>query len=42
MPSIVNRDGVRNIVELALDSNEREKFNHSVSIMKANIDELKL
>lgn len=42
VPSIVNRDGVRNIVELALDSNEREKFNHSVSIMKANIDELKL
>lgn len=34
VPAIVNRQGIRNIIELDLNKDETEKFNHSVSVLK--------
>lgn len=34
VPSIVNRGGVRGIIELDLDEDEKQKFDHSVSVLK--------
>ena len=42
VPSIVNRDGVQKIVNLALDKDEQCKFDNSVNIMKENISKLNL
>ncbi len=42
VPSIVNKDGVREVITLPLDTNEKEKLDKSIKIMKENIDKLDL
>ena len=34
VPCVVNRSGVREIIELQLNEEEQEKFNHSVKVLK--------
>ncbi|MDQ0156386.1 L-lactate dehydrogenase [Robertmurraya andreesenii] len=34
VPAVVNRKGIRQIVELDLDEDEQQKFNHSVEVLK--------
>src|SRR5690606_33676247 len=34
VPAIVNRNGIRQIVQLELNEEEKEKFAHSVNILK--------
>ena len=34
VPAIINREGIREIVELDLNKEEQEKFNHSVKVLK--------
>ncbi len=38
VPAVVNRNGIREVVQLDLSEEEQEKFNHSVSVLK-NIQE---
>lgn len=37
VPSIVNRSGVRGIIELDLDEEEKKKFDHSVEVLKGSM-----
>ena len=39
---IINADGVREVVDLNLDKEDKEKFDKSVAIMKENIAKLDL
>ncbi|NMD71847.1 L-lactate dehydrogenase [Bacillus sp. DNRA2] len=34
VPAVVNRNGIREVVEISLDQTEQEKFNHSASVLK--------
>lgn len=34
VPAVVNRNGIREVVQLELNNEEQEKFNHSVSVLK--------
>ena len=34
VPAVVNRSGIREIVELALDEEEQKKFDHSVEVLR--------
>ncbi|MEH7885509.1 L-lactate dehydrogenase [Bacillus sp. JJ1609] len=38
VPAIVNRSGIREIVELSLDEEEQKKFDHSVEVLKQAMD----
>lgn len=38
VPAILNKDGVKEILELKLNDEEQQKFNHSCEIMKENIE----
>lgn len=40
VPSIVNKDGVREVIHLALENTEKTKLNNSIEIMKENINKL--
>ena len=40
VPSIVNEEGVSEVIELPLDKGEKEKFDNSIKIMKENISKL--
>lgn len=40
VPSIVNEDGVREVIHLPLDIEEKEKLDKSIKIMKENINKL--
>ncbi|MGX4599719.1 L-lactate dehydrogenase [Faecalimicrobium sp. JNUCC 81] len=42
VPSIVNKDGVREVIHLPLEKTEKEKLDNSISIMKENIEKLDL
>ncbi|SCI15255.1 MULTISPECIES: L-lactate dehydrogenase [unclassified Romboutsia] len=42
VPSIVNQDGVREVIHLALDNSEKTKLDDSIKIMKENIAKLDL
>lgn len=42
VPSIVNKDGVREVTHLALDTTEKAKLDKSIDIMKENINKLDL
>lgn len=42
VPSIVNQDGVREVIHLALDTTEKKKLDDSIKIMKENIEKLNL
>lgn len=37
VPAIINKNGVKEILELKLNAEDQEKFNHSCEIMKENI-----
>lgn len=34
VPAVINRAGIREIVEIDLNEKEKEQFNHSVSMLK--------
>lgn len=38
VPAVVNRTGIRQIVELDLNNEEKEKFNHSVNVLKKTLE----
>ena len=38
LPAILNKDGVKEILELKLNDEDQQKFNHSCEIMKENIE----
>ncbi len=40
VPAVVNRNGIREIVELSLNQDEQEKFNHSTKVLKDIIDKV--
>ena len=40
VPSVVNKNGVERIIELALDKDEKSKFDKSICIMKENINKI--
>lgn len=40
VPSVINRNGVREILELSLNSEEKRKFKHSADILKEMLDEI--
>ena len=40
VPSVINANGVREIVELTLDKEDKDKFDSSVAVMKQNIEKL--
>ena len=42
LPSVINKDGIREIIELPLSDEDREKFDKSILIMKENIKKLNL
>ena len=42
VPSIVNKDGIREIINLELSTDEKEKLDKSIEIMKENINKLEL
>ena len=42
VPSIVNKDGVREVIHLPLEKTEKEKLDNSINIMKENIAKLNL
>lgn len=41
VPAIVNRNGIREVIELNLDEAEKEKFNHSVNVLKTTMDSVR-
>lgn len=41
VPAIVNRNGVREVIELNLNEAEQEKFNHSVNVLKTTMESVK-
>lgn len=38
VPAIINKDGVKELLELKLNEEDQEKFNHSCEIMKENLE----
>lgn len=40
VPAVINRNGVREILELSLNSEEKRKFKHSADILKEMLDEI--
>lgn len=40
VPAVINRNGVREILELSLNSEEKRKFKHSGDILKEMLDEI--
>lgn len=40
VPAVVNRNGIREIVELSLNQDEQQKFNHSAKVLKDIIDKV--
>jgi L-lactate dehydrogenase len=38
VPAVVNRNGIKKIVELDLNKEEKEKFNHSVQVLKKTME----
>ncbi|TKC19909.1 L-lactate dehydrogenase [Robertmurraya kyonggiensis] len=38
VPAVVNRKGIREVVELKLDDEEKAKFNHSVNVLKSTME----
>ena len=41
-PAIIDRTGVRMVLELELTADEQEKFDHSASVLKENFDSIKV
>ena len=42
VPSVINENGVKSIIELSLDIDEKKKFDNSINVMKKNISKLDL
>jgi L-lactate dehydrogenase len=42
VPSVVNKYGVREVIQLPLEKTEKEKLDKSIEIMKENIDKIDL
>lgn len=42
VPSVVNKDGVREVIQLPLEKSEKEKLDKSIEIMKENIKKIHL
>jgi L-lactate dehydrogenase len=42
VPAVINRKGVREIIEMKLNEEEKEKFGHSASILKKTLDRILL
>lgn len=42
VPSVVNKDGVRDVIQLPLEKSEKEKLDKSIHIMKENIKKIHL
>ncbi|WP_245805764.1 L-lactate dehydrogenase [Bacillus alkalicellulosilyticus] len=40
VPAVVNRQGIRQVVELNLNDKEKEQFNHSVNVLKETMSSL--
>lgn len=38
VPAIINREGIREIIEIDLNEKEKEQFNHSVEVLKATME----
>ena len=38
VPAIINKNGVKELLELKLNKTDQEKFNHSCEIMKENLE----
>jgi L-lactate dehydrogenase len=38
VPAVVNRNGIREIVELDLNNDEKEKFTHSINVLKTTME----
>jgi L-lactate dehydrogenase len=38
VPAVVNRNGIRQILELDINKEEQEKFSHSVSVLKKTLE----
>jgi L-lactate dehydrogenase len=38
VPAIINRSGIREIIEIDLNEQEKEQFNHSVTVLKKTMD----
>jgi L-lactate dehydrogenase len=38
VPAVINRDGIREIIEIELNEKEKEQFNHSVSVLKRTMN----
>ena len=38
VPAVVNRGGIREIIEIKLNEKEQEQFNHSVNVLKATMN----
>ncbi|MFE8702471.1 L-lactate dehydrogenase [Cytobacillus sp. FJAT-54145] len=38
VPAVVNRSGIREVIELDLNNSEKEKFDHSVSVLKKTME----
>ena len=34
VPAVINRAGIREIIEIELNEKEKEQFNHSVTVLK--------
>lgn len=42
VPAIVNRNGIKEVIEIELNDTEREQFNHSASVLRRSIESLNL
>ena len=42
VPSVVNKYGVREVIQLPLEKTEKEKLDKSIEIMKENIEKIDL
>ncbi|WP_462408518.1 L-lactate dehydrogenase [Neobacillus sp. Marseille-QA0830] len=42
VPAVINRSGIREVVEIGLNEKEREQFNHSVTVLKQTMQPFEL
>ena len=42
VPSVINRSGIREVIEIGLTEKEKEEFNHSVSVLKETMRSVNL
>ncbi len=42
VPAIVNREGIREVVQIGLNENEKQKFNHSCDVLRGYMEKVNL